>query len=243
MDRSHHSIIAWVRDAKEDMQAADEMIRTYMPFISRETAKFLKRPADPDNDDELSIAMIAFYEAILGYSVLRGSFLHYAALHIRSRLIDHARKEKKHKMTLSLDVPEDEDSDDPPVNSVADPENETERRIEYYAAKAEVDEFSEQLLTFGVTLTDVAEHCPVQKRTLEACRAALEYVKRNPFIIEDFLRTKRLPIAMISQGCGVERKTLERHRKYLVALLLARTNGYEIIRGHIKGVLRGGDVL
>ena len=32
---------------------------------------------------------------------------------------------------------------------------------------------------------------------------------------------------------GVEKKTVERHRKYLVAVLLAFTNGYEIIRGHL----------
>ena len=38
---------------------------------------------------------------------------------------------------------------------------------------------------------------------------------------------------------GVERKTLERHRKYMVALLLIYTNGYEIIRGHLKQVMKG----
>jgi len=239
MDGSHHHILAWVRDAKENMQSADEMIREFMPFIHKETAKFLKRPVDKDNDDELSIAMIAFYEAILGYSVVRGSFLHYAALHIRSRLIDHARREKKHRGHISLDAPE-EDSESSPVNSVADPDNESEKRIAYYAAKAEVDEFAAQLLGFGVSLTEVSEHCPKQKRTLDACRAAAHYVREHPFILEEFLRTKRLPIALISQGSGVERKTLERHRKYIVALLLACTNGYEIIRGHIHSVLRGG---
>ena len=37
---------------------------------------------------------------------------------------------------------------------------------------------------------------------------------------------------------GVERKTLERHRKYILAMLLIQTNGYEIIRGHLRHVLR-----
>ena len=42
---------------------------------------------------------------------------------------------------------------------------------------------------------------------------------------------------------GTDRKTMERHRKYLVAILLAFTNGYEIIRGHLcqVGPKRGGD--
>lgn len=33
-------------------------------------------------------------------------------------------------------------------------------------------------------------------------------------------------------------KTLERHRNYLVAILLAYTNGYEIIRGHLSRIHR-----
>ena len=40
-------------------------------------------------------------------------------------------------------------------------------------------------------------------------------------------------MAELAAGSGVEKKTLERHRKYLVAILLAFTNGYEIIRGHL----------
>ena len=39
----------------------------------------------------------------------------------------------------------------------------------------------------------------------------------------------------------MERKTLEIHRRYLVAVLLICTNGYEIMRGHIMQVLKGGE--
>ncbi len=70
-------------------------------------------------------------------------------------------------------------------------------------------------------------------------RKALEYAKGNPELLEDLLKTKRLPIGQLATGSGVERKTLERHRKYMVALLLIYTNGYEIIRGHLKQVMKG----
>ncbi len=231
-----HSLIHWIKDAKEDMTAADEMIRAYMPFIRKETAKFLNRPPVEENDDELSIAMIAFYEAILDYSILRGSFLHFAALHIKSRLIDHARKERRHQGHLSLDHGEGEE--DPPLqNQLADPDDPIGDSILRDATRREIEEFSASIRTFGIQLSDVAEHCPSQERTMAACRRALSYAKDTPAIMDEFLRTKRLPLALIATGSGVERKTLERHRKYLVALLLAYTNGYEIIRGHLKCAL------
>ena len=50
-------------------------------------------------------------------------------------------------------------------------------------------------------------------------------------------------------GSGVDKKTIERHRRYLVAILLAFTNGYEIIRGHLcqiaprKSPQKGGDTV
>ena len=56
-------ILEQVNLAKESVQAADRLIGDYLPFIRSETAKFLKRPPR-EEDDELSIAMIAFHEAL-----------------------------------------------------------------------------------------------------------------------------------------------------------------------------------
>ena len=55
--KDEHRIIQQVYAAKGDMREADELIRTYMPFIRTETAKWLKRPPQEGRDDELSIAM------------------------------------------------------------------------------------------------------------------------------------------------------------------------------------------
>ena len=61
-------------------------------------------------------------------------------------------------------------------------------------------------------------------------------MKRNSLILDNFLKTKKLPITEIANNTKVDKKTLERHRKYLVAIILAYTNGYDIIRNHIKGI-------
>lgn len=235
---NEHKIVQQVYAAKEDVQAADRLIGTYLPFIKTETAKFLKRPPIEGHDDELSIAMIAFHEAIGGYSRTRGAFLKYAAMLIRSRLIDYSRREQRHSRVISLDAPAREE--DTTLGEVLvgerDPHEETAARD---ATRAEIEELARQMKEFGVDLSNVADNCPKQQRTLDACRKALQYARENPELLDDLLKTKRLPIGQLAAGSGVERKTLERHRKYMVALLLIYTNGYEIIRGHLKQVMKG----
>ena len=233
-----HELIQQVYAAKEDMEAADRLIGSYMPFIKSETAKFLKRPPMEGHDDELSIAMIAFHEAVRGYSRSRGAFLKYAAMIMKSRLIDYRRKEQRHGNVISLDAPARED-DAPLSDTIADETDHNEAYVVREATRAEIEELTRQMREFGVSLSDVADNCPKQQRTLEACRKALWHAKEHPELLDELLETRRLPIARLSEGSGTERKTLERHRKYMVALLLIYTNGYEIIRGHLTQVMKG----
>lgn len=234
----YKEIIRQVTAAKENTQEADILIRAYMPFIKAETAKFLHRPLVEGNDDELSIAMIAFHEAIRGYSVTRGSFLRYASLVMKSRLIDYQRREARHRNIISLDAPAGE-GDGVLADTIADERCVDEEVITRDATRSEIEELGRQMQEFGVSFTDVADNCPRQQRTLDACRRALQHAKDTPEILQELVRTKRLPVAKLCNGSGVERKTMERHRKYMVALLLIYTNGYEIIRGHLKQMVKG----
>ncbi len=237
MKSDSHQIIAQVYKAKTDSRAADELISSYMPFIKSETAKFLKRPPDP-GDDELSIAMFAFYEAVRSYTKSRGAFLNFAALQIRSRLIDNYRREKRNKGQISLDSSDEEQTD--LLETIPDGHDEYEATEMREATRQEIEELTAQMTDFGVSMTDVADNSPRQSRTVESCRRAIAYARSHPDILEDFLRTKRVPIARLAEGAAVDRKSLERHRRYLVAVLLICTNGYEILRGHIMQVLKGG---
>ncbi len=238
MDQDVQQLVSRVKAAKTDSNAANALIADYMPFIRSETAKYLKRQPEPE-DDELSIAMFAFYEAICSYSRLRGAFLKYAALQIRSRLIDYYRREKRNHIQISLNTPA-EDEQTELMDTLADPHDEYSEHELREATQAEIRELTEQMESFGVSITDLAENAPKQGRTLEICKQAVCYARRHPDILDSFLRTKRVPLAQLAEGADVERKSLERHRKYLVGVLLICTNGYEILRGHIAQVLKGG---
>lgn len=231
-----HEIVATIYAAKENSDMADSLIRHYLPFIKSETAKFIKRPPIEGHDDELSIAMFAFHESILHYNRLRGNFLKFAANNIRNRLIDYYRKEQRHVGLISLHNTIDSDEERTLMDTLANEKNEISELHDISATKAEIVEFSQQLQTFQLSLEDIADNCPKQKRTLSACHKALAYAKANPELLDTLLSTGKLPISQLAAGSGVERKTLERHRKYMVAILLAYTNGFEIIRGHLHQV-------
>ncbi len=230
------TIVQQVLAAQKSSQAADDLIQQYLPFIKSETAKTLGR-FPTESDDELSIAMFAFYEAAMAYQNGRGSFLKLAATAIRNRIIDHSRKQVRHQGHLSLDTPESEDAQ-PLGHQVADHRADLSLHQERTDAQAEIAHYTQQLAQFDLCLTDIAENCPKQERTMAACMEVLDYARRSPGLLQQLLSTKKLPIRQLADGAGVDKKTMERHRKYLVAILLAYTNGFEIIRGHLQLIKR-----
>lgn len=234
-----NSIVQRVYAAKNDMGAADLFISDYLPFIKSQVKNVMKRSSSVNQEDELSIGMIAFHEAINGYSKARGNFLTFASLIIRNRIIDYWRKNNRHNQVISLDTPVYEDESSTLEDFILDEENQEDALIARQVTKDEILELSAQMEEFGVSLTDVAENSPKQDRTLRACQSVVAYAKENDEIMENFLKTKRLPLADLTEGSKVARKTIERHRKYIVALLLIYSNGYEIIRGHLAEVMKG----
>lgn len=239
MDKNEQ-LVQQVYQAKGDMRAADEFISSYMPFIKAQTAKFLKRPPKEGQDDELSIAMIAFHEAINGYSKTRGAFFSYASIVIKNRLIDYWRSNKKHRGHVSIEENTFEDEEGMTISdTLTDGEDPNENNVISLATREEIEELSKQMADFGLSLTDVAENSPKQNRTLNACRQVLNTAKADSELMDYFLRTGRLPIKKLTERTKVEKKTIERHRKYLAALLLVYSNGYELIRGHLTHLTEG----
>ena len=232
-----HRIIKAVYGAKKDPRKADELIRSYIPFIRSEAAKCISRVCT-EQDDEYSIALIAFHEAILGYERERGAFLGYASMLIKSRIIDYQRREARHQGQVSIYAESGED-DRTILDEMADGRDHYEEAVNLEATKQEIAELSAVMARFGVSFSDVADHSPRQERTLEACTRAVRWAAGDELLLEELLRTGKLPMARLVQGSGAERKTLERHRKYILAMLLIQTNGYEIIRGHLRHVFKG----
>jgi RNA polymerase sigma factor len=78
--------------AKADKHALNTLLHDYMPFIKKcVSGVFFKAQSRADN---LTDAMLAFTHSVQTYHPENGAFVQYAAVVIRNRLIDNARKER-----------------------------------------------------------------------------------------------------------------------------------------------------
>lgn len=103
-----NDIVSRVQAAKGDAAAADIMIQEYLPFIKAQASKTIGYQAVSEQDDVFCVAMFAFHQAIEAYSRTRGSFLNFAGVVIKRKIIDYQRKEKRHLGHLSLQQPTEE---------------------------------------------------------------------------------------------------------------------------------------
>lgn len=222
-----------IREARKDSRKADRFIEKYTPFIRSEVLKYDIAGEYKEKSDELSIAMFAFYEALMNYDKSKGAFFPLAKIYIRNRLVDYYRKDINNENSLSLD----ENIYDDEKTSILDTLEDEVHSIEYIqereCTKQEIEEFQNALEAYNLTLSEIADNAPKQKRTMEVCLNALEYAKKHKEILDTLIETKKLPISKLIKIGGFDRKTLERHRKYLVGIFLAFTNGFVIIRGHL----------
>lgn len=229
----NQDIGARILAARNDPIAINDIIKEYQPYIASVTSKVCRRQVEYGVDDELSIAMLGFHDAATTYVDSRGAFLKYAAVVMKNRVVDYMRKEGRHGSEISIQQGEDGEGSLEQTLTQDDGRT-TDDRL---ATMEEISELGQELAGYGITYTDLTTGRPKQERTLNACGKAAGWALEFPDMVSEMKRTKKLPVAHLCEHTGLERKTVERHRKFIVAVIIIYSNGYEIIRGHMKQVL------
>jgi len=218
-----------------DKSVRDELIDEAKPFIAGVVGRLCGRSLNWDRDDELSIGLIAFNEAIDRFKVdHRVPFTAFARLVIRSRVTDFLRKEMKwNQVDLSFsDVPEVGEnraefnvSWEQFITEIADRER-----------REEIQEFTCKINELGISFQDLVQSSPKHSDTRENLVKAAQFLASNSDLYCDFESKKRLPINEISQVTGISRKVLERGRKYIIAVatLLFYREDFLYLRSYIK---------
>lgn len=207
-------------DAANDQDLLNSFIKQNELFIlkctSRITRKYITK-----SDDEWSVSLRAFVQAIQGYELNKGNFLSFAELIIRRRLIDYLRLQEKYNLELSVN---------PAIFNCQLDENEDDKDIALglavaekvcqesnYTLKFEIEAANEVFSHYGFSFLDLSTCSPKAKKTKSSCAKIVVYLLSNPILINELQSSKQLPLKIIEKNLNVPRKILERHRKYIIA--------------------------
>lgn len=227
-----------VHIARSNREEMDRLISEYLPFIKKQVQSFIYKSIDnQEYDDMLSIGMFAFVNSVRQFEPERGSFLSFASLNIRSRLIDEFRRNKQgfsNVVQLFADDTEETVKSAEESASIMQYSKERERET----LSEEIGLLQADLSRVGIDFSELPKICPKQNRSRKQCIDLARAVVGNERLKEDFIRTWRLPQAALAEQFRISVKTIEKHRRYIVAIIVMLLGDYPCIRAFLPEEVR-----
>jgi len=222
-------------EASENEEALESLIRDSQSFILACASKTMYRYVTA-SDDEWSIALLAFTEAVRSYRRDRGDFRPFAAMIIRRRLLDELYAQSAHSCEISVqpDLMDGslEDTEESPIageiraGTVQLQQREAEAAL---TAEEEIAEIQEILYGYGFSFYDLASCSPKAEKTRTACAEAVKTLLQDPQLMARMRTMHALPVRDLLSACGVKEKILERHRRYIIAAAEILQGDYPIL--------------
>lgn len=202
--------------AQEDKDVLAELLKEYQPFIRKVVFDTCNRYVEWGRDEELSIGLMAFEEAINRFDHNKGNFLSLARQVIKSRVIDYLRKENKHH---HLDIDEVEES------YFAQPTN---------PLTEEIEELEKYLRIFNISFEELPDISPVKRTLREELKQVAKTIASSEILMIQLLEKKQLSVTAIANKTNVSFKKIERNRLYIITMTLIWHLELPILQEYIK---------
>lgn len=236
-EKNNAEILA-IQAQNGDEQAMENLLRSYSPFMKKTAGQVCKRFIH-DHDEEFSIALSAFHEAVKGFNQEKNaSFLTFAHMVIRRRVIDFIRKEaRRHDFAHDFHGLSEGDDMKSAVDATASVKDYSEQE-QNAARREEIAEYEKMLALYGLSFQDLVKASPSHEDArVTAIQIAQIVAETEEY--KDYLQLKKkLPVKEIEQMVEVSRKTIERNRKYIIAMALLIMSDLHYLREYLKERLR-----
>lgn len=219
-----------------DERARNDLISSYVPFILRIASQTTHRYIDQNTDDEFSIALSAFNEAIDRFDTKRAaSFLAFAETIIRRRLIDFFRARKRDRRQTPWSEFDVLDEEDNVTNYVEVNTSLSQHRLEEEAQlrKYEIEEYKARLKAYDLSFSELVQISPKHEDArINALRIG-KLIAEDKALLEYVERRKSLPLKALEGRVEVSRKTMERQRKYILAIVILITGDFPTLQSFL----------
>lgn len=188
------------------------------------------------SDDEWSVALSAFWEAVQTYDPQKGALQAYAAVVIRHRIIDHLRRQRARSWEMAVE---------PAVFGGGAEEDAAgmQRAVEQSLLRSlpetdlaeEISELSALLRRYRIDFFDLPRCCPKARKTRAVCRNAARFVCRIAELLSRLRRTLKLPAAEMEIGVPISRKLLDQFRKYIITSVEIEAGDFPGLQQYLAG--------
>lgn len=219
-----------------DLRLKEEFIKDNVPYIIRTISNVLSIVVDDRNSEEFSVGLSAFNEAIDRYDYERnGNFFTYSFLVIKSRLFDHIRKNRKHSNVLPFSYIEGSTRVEDKFLSW-----DSSQQFEKIEVRQELTSFEENLKEFGISLEDLALSSPKHRDSRILLIKIARIIADNDEMFKKLVIKKYIPVKELLSRIKVNHKTIQRNRKFIIAVsLILRSNLYDL-KEYVLGFEREG---
>ena len=222
-----------------DRSLRNDTIESFKPFIAKTVSSVCRRYIY-ESDDEFSIGLIAFNEAIDKYSPEKGSsLLAFAETIVKRRVIDYLRIQSRRKeMTMDTALDDENNQNENYFDNINSIE-EYEKQLESEKRNEEIQLYISHLQDFGLSFDDLVENSPKHADARKGAVMIAKMLMDDDELKEILFAKKRLPVKQLEGRVKVSRKTIERNRKYIIAVAIILNGEFLYLKEYIKGVING----
>lgn len=203
----------------------NELIETHMPFIIKSISDVTGRYVSCENDEELSVGMLGFTEAIERYDNEKGHFLSFAKLVIGSRIKNYLKSENKHQHS-SLEELMD--------NGLEIKDEYLEEERDNSLLVDEINKLKDEISSFGFSLEDLVDEAPKQQATRMNAIYLSEEISKEEELTSFMYLKKRLPIKRIVLRFAVTEKVIKRSKKFIISVVIIIDKNLGILKNWIR---------
>ncbi|MFT3950807.1 MAG: sigma-70 family RNA polymerase sigma factor [Oscillospiraceae bacterium] len=227
-------LIARIRNGETHLR--DVLLKSNWGFITAVVTKMTGAKAK--NTEAFSVALEAFNEAIDRYDPEKNaSFASFSGMVINRRVIDYLRRVKKYAVERSYSS-FDTDGAENPVEQIS---SDSHRFVETLEIQEEIMEFKQALSGYGISFEDLIRLSPKHGDTRLLCAKISGALYADKQFSRLLKTDGRLPVADIAARFRLSRRTVEKHRKYIIALYLVLESNLELIKSYIEALTKGVD--
>lgn len=201
------------------LENRSDFIEANKGFVYSTTSKLCKRHLSWENDEELSISLVAFNIACDKYDKTKGNFYGFSKVIIKNALIDYFRKNKASPNLIFENNESNVDYIDG-KNSI----NNFEVQIENEFRVDEIKLFSEELLKYKIDFNSLINLSPSHKDTRNNLLNVAFLCASEESILNHLKIKRKLPYKEIIILTASNKKFIEKWRIYIISLILILAN-------------------